>query len=620
VLCTGQRSGSSLLAGGLRNTGCAGRPAEYFDRHDNVRDYWISRLGIQNESEYFEKVIAAGTTPNGVFGLKLHWSQTPALREAFTNAYDVDPAVAPQLNINRLFSLRFASTDYVWLRRRNSVAQAISYYRALQTSVWWKAAGAEASKNAPAHEIAFDFAEIDRLVQVVEGHDRQWQEYFARNQLNPRVVVYEEFIENYEATIRAICRQLRVDAPALKIDPPAMERQADATSVEWEGEYRKIKQRDEAVPSTAVGVGPLQPPAPRLRVAVYAIALNEIKHVERFLRSCAGADLVLIADTGSTDGTPEALRQGGAVVHDIRIRPWRFDDARNAALALVPADIDVCIALDLDEELSHGWRDALERGWTPQTTLGRYRYVTAHLPDGQPSVEISGTKIHRRFGYHWRHLCHEVLVADRLTYPLETPLRDLQVDHWPDASKGRTDFYLSLLEAAVAEDPDDARDLFMLGRQYEFMKRWNEAEVILRRYLKIAGERWPQQRAAAWRRLAGCHEGRNNSQAAIACLQEGLRIVPEMRDLWLDLADLHAKHQDWQASFDASRRGLALPIFPGGIANDPVHAGGRPFHKASLSALQLGLTKEAVALAAQASAREPGNQLYQKQLKELQNS
>lgn len=91
----------------------------------------------------------------------------------------------------------------------------------------------------------------------------------------------------------------------------------------------------------------------------------------------------------------------------------------------MPADIDVCFALDLDEVPAPGWRNAIEAGWTAETTLGRYRYVTGHLPNGRPSVEVSGAKLHVRFGYRWRHMCHEILVADRLTDAHETWLPNL---------------------------------------------------------------------------------------------------------------------------------------------------------------------------------------------------
>ena len=73
----------------------------------------------------------------------------------------------------------------------------------------------------------------------------------------------------------------------------------------------------------------------RLKIAVYGISKNEERHVARFMESVRDADQVLIADTGSTDETVAALRSAGAVVQEVLVSPWRFDDARNAALWLL---------------------------------------------------------------------------------------------------------------------------------------------------------------------------------------------------------------------------------------------------------------------------------------------
>ena len=62
-----------------------------------------------------------------------------------------------------------------------------------------------------------------------------------------------------------------------------------------------------------------------LKICVYAISKNEEMFVERFCRSAAPADLILIADTGSTDDTVSLATNWGARVHTICITPWRFD-------------------------------------------------------------------------------------------------------------------------------------------------------------------------------------------------------------------------------------------------------------------------------------------------------
>ena len=97
-----------------------------------------------------------------------------------------------------------------------------------------------------------------------------------------------------------------------------------------------------------------------MKVAVYTIALNEEQFVKRWYESAKDADYLVIADTGSTDGTVELAKSLGINVFSISIDPWRFDDARNASLALIPNDIDYCICLDMDEVLNPGWKDALE--------------------------------------------------------------------------------------------------------------------------------------------------------------------------------------------------------------------------------------------------------------------
>src|ERR1700722_2938612 len=129
-----------------------------------------------------------------------------------------------------------------------------------------------------------------------------------------------------------------------------------------------------------------------MRIAVCAIALNEAKHAQRFCDAACDADLIFVADTGSTDGTQEILRENDAEVVSIRISPWRFDDARKAALSMLPLDTDVVVSLDLDEVLQPGWREEIERVWTPGTTRLRYGF------DWGYGIAFQYEKIHARRG------------------------------------------------------------------------------------------------------------------------------------------------------------------------------------------------------------------------------
>ena len=75
-----------------------------------------------------------------------------------------------------------------------------------------------------------------------------------------------------------------------------------------------------------------------MEIAVYTIAKNEAKNVQRFMASCgpaapAGdkADGVFVLDTGSTDDTAQLLRDAGAIVITETVDPWRFDAATQQA-------------------------------------------------------------------------------------------------------------------------------------------------------------------------------------------------------------------------------------------------------------------------------------------------
>ena len=130
---------------------------------------------------------------------------------------------------------------------------------------------------------------------------------------------------------------------------------------------------------------------------------------ERWAQSAVDADYRIVADTGSTDDTVELLTRAGATMHRIAVRPWRFDDARNAALALVPADTDVCVSMDMDEFLEPGWRPKLEAAWTPATTALWCRLALRSSLDDPIPKSWPAKKFHARWGYRFRRAVHEAL-------------------------------------------------------------------------------------------------------------------------------------------------------------------------------------------------------------------
>ena len=254
----------------------------------------------------------------------------------------------------------------------------------------------------------------------------------------------------------------------------------------------------------------------------------------RFVAACAEADVVLIADTGSRDDTVAVARAAGAAVHDISIRPWRFDDARNAALSLVPRAIHVCIALDLDEVPNPGWAEAVRRAVATRHHAGTVPCMSGRIcPTARRRQYLSRPRTSAARP-PLRHACHEAVYADRIKEKW-VKIEDMQVDHWPDRGKSRKQ-YLDLLEATRDEDPDCARNSFHLGRELLFYERADAAEAELRRFLALPHATWKTQRAHAMRHIATCRAQLGDTAGELDWLRRAASEAPDKRDAWVALA------------------------------------------------------------------------------------
>lgn len=333
----------------------------------------------------------------------------------------------------------------------------------------------------------------------------------------------------------------------------------------------------------------------KLTYCVYAISKNEETFVDRFCQSARDVDMILIADTGSTDGTIEAARRNGAVVHDIFISPWRFDLARNAALALVPRSIDICISLDLDEVLEPGWKEMLEKVWVPGKTT-RLKY----LFDWSCGIRFYSEKIHTRHGYHWHHPCHEYPRPDgRVTEVYAWAGPDLMVSHHPDPTKSRGQYY-DLLALSVKEDPHCPRNAFYYARELTYYAKWDEAIEALKRYLAMPNATWVNDRCYAMRLLGKCYSEKGDPATAEKWYLQAAGEAPDTREPWCDLAMLMYRQSRWEECFAMSMRALKIKERQLVYTSDPAAWGHWAHDLASISAWRLGLRDVALEQAREA--------------------
>ena len=318
-----------------------------------------------------------------------------------------------------------------------------------------------------------------------------------------------------------------------------------------------------------------------MRIAVYTIAKNEEPFVQRWADSCADADYRFIVDTGSTDNTIGAANKAGVHIAVIRVDPWRFDHARNHALNALPKDIDMCIALDMDEVLQPGWREALET--VPNgTTRPRYKYVWSWNNDGSEGLVYGGDKIHARHNYRWKHPVHEILQPVDILEQQHW-VAGLEIHHYPDTSKSRGQ-YFDLLKLAVEEEPDDPRNQFYLGREYFYRGDHDNARRHLITTTLI--QSWPPERAAAYRMLYRM-SGREHD------LYWALMADPHRRENLVLMAEHYYRLQDWETCRMWAKAATDITVKPLDYLCDPEAWGWLPWDLWAVSAWNTGRKDEA---------------------------
>lgn len=339
-----------------------------------------------------------------------------------------------------------------------------------------------------------------------------------------------------------------------------------------------------------------------MKICVYAISKNESMFVERFCASAVDADLILIADTGSTDKTVELARaQPKTAVHEICISPWRFDKARDAALALIPRDIDVCISLDLDEVLEPGWREEIERVWE----LGKTTRLE-YLFDWGQGIRFRYQKIHARHGYHWHHPCHEYPVPDARTQEVWAHTDKLLVSHYPDPTKSRGQ-YLDLLKVAVTEDPRCPRNAFYYARELTFYARWDEAITALNKYLAMPEATWQNERCYAMRLMGKAYAEKGQIHDSMTWLRRACAEAPNTREPWVDLAMQCYRLNLWEECYAAAMSALAIKNKQLVYTCDPEVWGAKPHDLAAIAAYNIGLRPIAVEQGEIAVQLDPSN-------------
>ncbi len=229
------RTGSTLLCKALESTGIAGKPGEYLTLPENAS--LTSHYGVESYDELKQKIWRLGSSQNGVFGVK--YSRLEKIHNQLLTEIKILRGLNGQIEEQKIWADLFPHCRHIFLYRRNKIRQSVSWWKAIQDEQWHIESGQDHRYGAEFYRGKYDFDALRHLLKECSLREAATQEYFNRSGIVPLTIVYEDFIKNYEKTIREIATYLRLNVTEVKVNPPYYRKAANDLSEIWVQSFRK---------------------------------------------------------------------------------------------------------------------------------------------------------------------------------------------------------------------------------------------------------------------------------------------------------------------------------------------------------------------------------------------
>jgi LPS sulfotransferase NodH/acetyltransferase-like isoleucine patch superfamily enzyme/predicted SAM-dependent methyltransferase len=225
------RCGSNFLCEHLRANGI-GDPVEYLQYPFGVANrQFYDDLGVDyGDFTGFLDALIENKSVNDIFSVKIAWDHKNAFLDAIKK---IDSSIDSLEDF-------FPGARWLFLRRHDKVAQAISLWKAQKTGVWVAKNSSMPVKEKPEYK----FSEIlDSLMHILV-EDLFWERYFYERKIDPLTLYYEDYVQNVKNAVLMVARylgvseQLRLSEPNDIASVDAIVKQRDSYSEEI---YRRFK-------------------------------------------------------------------------------------------------------------------------------------------------------------------------------------------------------------------------------------------------------------------------------------------------------------------------------------------------------------------------------------------
>lgn len=208
IVASSRRTGSTMLCSSLNQTGVAGHIEEYIE----LKTFTLAKQGRIQVGQMLVDALKVNQTPNGIFGLKVHFSDLERFRTE----------LLPGLNAaeQSVFHDLVHQSRYIYLTRRNQIRQAISDWRANATSVHQVLRNdKESLRKLQRQQVPYQYDQLNTHLKGLVEDDRSWHKFFAKNQISPLTLVYEDMVRDPNATLRSVLDYLNLKCDRSDIIP-----------------------------------------------------------------------------------------------------------------------------------------------------------------------------------------------------------------------------------------------------------------------------------------------------------------------------------------------------------------------------------------------------------------
>ncbi|MDD5593604.1 MAG: glycosyltransferase [Candidatus Margulisbacteria bacterium] len=227
-------------------------------------------------------------------------------------------------------------------------------------------------------------------------------------------------------------------------------------------------------------------------LSVCMIVKNEEENLSKTLPLVmAGADEVIVVDTGSTDRTKEIAQQAGAKLYEF---PWinDFSAARNESLK--HAESQYILWLDADEYVSPQEFEKLRQILKHESAdIWHVKIWECQKGETKSDVYYKRDKIFKTGkGFHFVRPVNEELHTDEKVTREEV---DFNICHWggfsaldEKAKARKIERGLAMFESALAKNPNDPQFAYLLAGVYFKQSNFEKAAAAYQRAVELLPE------------------------------------------------------------------------------------------------------------------------------------